>query len=286
MSAGPPPEGAIESGESGYVAGVRRVTAAKLADAALDALAAAGRTGTRLDAIAAAAPPRSVLVLSAYRPGSLLPAALPALESGVHDVRHAFAAVGGADPALAAATAITEAEGGKFQNLNRLLAAGGGGADWTLVVDDDVVLPTRFLDRFVGLCERFELDLAQPAQTRRSHAAWRLTRRRARSLLRETRFVEIGPVTAIGARAAAELLPFPDLRFGWGLDAHWAALAVEHGWRLGIADALAVRHESAPVAAGYPRKEALAEARTFLTDRTWLGREESQRTLATHRSAR
>ena len=52
-------------------------------------------------------------------------------------------------------------------------------------------------------------------------------------------------------RAAAELLPFPELRFGWGLDLHWAALAGRHGWRLGIVDALPVRHESALVGATY-----------------------------------
>ena len=58
----------------------------------------------------------------------------------------------------------------------------------------------RFLDRFVGLCERFGLDLAQPAQSQRSHSAWRVTRRRPASLVRETRFVEIGPLTAFGRR--------------------------------------------------------------------------------------
>ena len=51
--------------------------------------------------------------------------------------------------------------------------------------------------------------------------------------MRETRFVEIGPVTAFGRAAAAELLPFPELRYGWGLDLHWAAVAAERGWRLG-----------------------------------------------------
>ena len=99
------------------------------------------------------------------------------------------------------------------------------------------------------VCEAFELDLAQPAQTLRSHSAWKVTRRRPASLVRETRFVEIGPVTAFGRAAAAELLPFPELRYGWGLDLHWAALAAERGWRLGVVDALPVRHEFGLVAA-------------------------------------
>ena len=96
----------------------------------------------------------------------------------------------------------------------------------------------RFLDRFVAVLEAFGLDLAQPAQTLRSHSAWKVTRRRPASLVRETRFVEIGPVTAFSRRAAAELLPFPELRYGWGLDLHWAAVAGRRGWRLGVVDAL------------------------------------------------
>ena len=52
-------------------------------------------------------------------------------------------------------------EGGKFENLNRVLAAAPSTEpDWLLAIDDDVRLPSRFLDRFIALCERFALDLA------------------------------------------------------------------------------------------------------------------------------
>ena len=154
-----------------------------------------------------------------------------------------------------------------------------------LVVDDDVRLPRAFLDRFVAVCEAFGLDLAQPAQTLRSHSAWKVTRRRPASLVRETRFVEIGPVTAFSRRAAAELLPFPELRYGWGLDLHWAALAGQRGWRLGVVDALPVRHESGLVAAAYPREEAEAEAARFLADRPYLASARAHEVLAVHRRA-
>ena len=125
--------------------------------------------------------------------------------------------------------------------------------------------------------------MAQPAQTLASHAAWRVTRRRPLSAVRVTRFVEIGPVTAFRRPAAAELLPFPELRFGWGLDLHWAAVAGEKGWRLGIADALPVRHASAPVAAAYGHQEAIEEGRRFLADRPFLSSAAAQETLAVHR---
>ena len=188
------------------------------------------------------------------------------------------------DPALAGLTAATGLAGGKFQNLNALLAqAPERRPDWTIVVDDDVVFPAAFLDRFLGICEAFALDLAQPAQTLRSHSAWKVTRRRPAALARITRFVEIGPVTAFRRAPAAELLPFPELRFGWGLDLHWAALALERGWRLGVVDAVPVRHEARTVAAGYPRREAEQEAARFLAERPFLPSTRAGDTLAVYR---
>ena len=275
------------SGESGHVAGIRRRLLRSGADRALDVLERARRAGPALDRLSARYPPRTVLVLSVYRPGrELAVAAATELSGSRHDVSLAYGSTGAADPRLAAATVATGLAGGKFQNLNAILAAATPPAtapDWTIVIDDDVTLPVRFLDRFLALCERFDLSLAQPAQTLRSHAAWRVTRRRPASLLRETRFVEIGPVTAFRRDAAAELIPFPDLRFGWGLELHWAALATERGWRLGIADAAAVRHEQAAVGAGYSHAEAIDEARHFLAGRPYLPSQAAARTLVSHR---
>lgn len=281
MNAPLPEPDTFLSGESGQVSGPRLTIRATLADAALDLRAALARYESRLDRLASATPPRRVLVLSVYRPHSRLPGSRDALRSEHHDVSLAFGAVAPEpDAALAGDTALTGLGGGKFENLNLLLDRAGPGADWLVVADDDVQLPARFLDRFIALCERLRLDLAQPAQTRRSHAAWRVTRRRA-DVARLTRFVEIGPVTAFSRRAATELLPFPGLRFGWGLDNHWAALARERGWRSGIVDALPVRHEWQPVAASYTHAEAIDEARRFLAGRPYLTTAEAQQTLQT-----
>ncbi len=162
---------------------------------------------------------------------------------------------------------------GKFENLNALLATEDLDAhDWLIVVDDDVDLPARFLDRF--LAHAAGAMLAQPAHRLHSHAAWPHTRRRARSLVRPTTFVEIGPLTAFRRETFATLLPFPDLRMGWGLDAHWAAVARTHGWPLVVVDATPIAHTLRPVAATYPREAALAEARAFLADRPYLTRDE------------
>ena len=122
-----------------------------------------------------------------------------------------------------------------------------------------------------------------PAHRLTSHAAWPVTRRRPASLVRETSFVEIGPVTAFHRDTFGVLLPFPELRMGWGLDVHWAAVAREHGWRMGIVDALPVAHESAPAASVYSRADAQAEAEAFLAQRRYVPRAEADRTLATYR---
>lgn len=273
------------SGEHGSVIGPRLVTRRTLHDAVQRVANAVALAGPRLDRLAANQAPRRVLVLSVYRPGSDLPGSLARLRSERHEVAFALGSTAAADAALRDETTATGLTGGKFENLNLLL--GGAPAldehDWVIVTDDDVTLPPHFTDRFVALCEHLGLDLAQPAQTMRSHAAWRVTRRHALALARRTAYVEIGPVTGFGRRAAAGLLPFPELRFGWGLDNHWAALARERGWRLGVLDALAVRHERQRVATTYTHAEAIDEAQRFLAGRPYLSAIEAQRTLATVR---
>jgi hypothetical protein len=271
------------SGETGHVAGTRRTLWRKTGDALLDLRAR--RRARALDSLADATPRRSVLALSVYRPDSgQIETSVRVLQTARHELHLALGSTGEALPGLAPNTVATDLSGGKFQNLNKLLeSTGRRGFDWLLVLDDDVDLPPRFLDRFIAVCEHFDLELAQPAQSLMSHAAWRVTRRRSRSLVRETRFVEIGPATAFGMQAMAAFTPFPDLRFGWGLDLHWAAVAADRGWKLGIVDALPIRHETSPVATAYAHADAIAEAQQFLAGKPFVRAAEAQETLVTHR---
>jgi GT2 family glycosyltransferase len=173
---------------------------------------------------------------------------------------------------------------GKWENLRATLAAHPpDGADWLLIADDDVVLPGGFLDAFLHVAERFGLALAQPAHAFASHAAWPVTRRRPGLLARRTRFVEIGPVTALHRSALATLLPFPPLAMGWGLDAHWSAAAAQAGLTLGVVDATPIRHLR-PVAEAYPRAAAEEEAARFLANRPYVTRAEAAETLAAWRT--
>lgn len=260
----PAPTEDFLSGVSGTVGGRRDVLRAA-SDAVLDLVLRLQPVNTN------SIPERRVLVLSVVRPEHRARWASECNEvrRSRHDVSLVERAPG---------------EQGKFENLNSMLSEHDlADTDWLLVLDDDVELPRDFLDRFLALAERFELRLAQPAHRHRSHAAWRLTRRRAGSLVRETRFVEIGPVTALHRSTWPVLLPFPPLRMGWGLDAHWSALASQHGWRIGIVDATPVAHLQAPAASAYPRESAIREAREFLADHAYLTASESQRTLSVHR---
>jgi GT2 family glycosyltransferase len=260
------------SGTSGTVGGLSALGRAAV-DAAIDALELARGRRARLALAARHAPPlRRVLAVGVWRPErrELAEAIRAELLRSRHDVRLHTCPPGG---------------DGKFANLNRLLAAHPAqDSDWLLVVDDDVELPHGFLDRFLFLCERFSLQLAQPAHRLSSHAAWPQTRRVPGSIARESCFVEIGPVTALHRATLATLLPFPDVGMGWGLDAHWGALAREHGWRCGVIDAVCIRHRAAPAGQAYSREAAIAEARAFLAERPYVSAREAKRTLVTHHS--
>lgn len=259
------------SGRSGTVGGIRGA-ARTFGDEAIDALEIATASRLRLNAAARHAPPRRrVLALSVVRPEHS--ARAQRIRSELARSRHEVELRTCAPDGL-----------GKFENLNRLLASHPpAGHDWLLLIDDDVALPRGFLDRLLCCSERYNLALAQPAHRLDSHAAWKVTRRHAGSLVRETAFVEIGPVTALAAVTFAHLLPFPGVRMGWGLDAHWAALAREHGWRCGVIDAVAIGHRAAPAGDTYSRERAVAEARELLADRPYLPASELERTLVAHR---
>ena len=256
------------SGRSGTL-GRRGLIAGRLRD--LRASVPTARTRRRLAKAARQEPARRVLVLSVVRPQHARAVAEAGRELGLshHDVLVQL---------------VPPAEGaGKWANLNAaLLADPPRDLDWLLIIDDDVELPRDFLDVFISLAERHGFRLAQPVHAFASHAAWEVTRRRPGLTARRTRFVEIGPVTAIRAAAFDALLPFPDLQMGWGLDAHWGALAAQRGWKVGVIDALPIRH-TRPVAASYPRDAALAEADRFLAGKPYVTRGQAAEVLEEYR---
>lgn len=248
------------SGQSGTVGGLRG-RLRRAADLLDDAVTAPARARARR--VARSTPPQRVLLLGVERPASLMPAARRTLLASQHH--------------LTDATGPLQDGAGKFEHLNAQLDGHDLGAhDWVLVLDDDVALPPGALDVLIDQATRNDLKLAQPAHRRHSHAAWPVTRRRPRSArTRATTFVEIGPVTLFHRDTFRALLPFPrELRMGWGLDTHWAAIARDNAWRIGVVDAVPVAHTQAPAGSAYSRQQAVAEARAFLEGRPYLRRDE------------
>lgn len=217
-----------------------------------------------LDLMKTDGPRRSVVVVGIYREAEPILSLVNELRRSRHDVTFRLGAMGEIPPELVDATTHSHMSAGKFQNLN-VLTEGMGEPDWLLIIDDDVVARRGFLDTAIELCERLDLALAQPAQTRFSNANWPLTKQRFMTVARETEFVEIGPVTLVRADARRLLLPFPaDLRYGWGLDFHWAHIMKDAGLRLGVLDSLAVVHASRKVASTYSWDAAQEEGREYL----------------------
>ena len=220
MSGCPSPRASSRARPATWPAGGARVRCARSATRC-STLAPRGGTPP-LDRLAAPRPPREVLVLSVYRPASRLPArsACRQLRATRHDVRLALGSTGEAAPRSPRTRVASDLSGGKFQNLNVLL---GSGRRPPLRLAARASTTTwccraRFLDRLIAACERFDLALAQPAQTliepRRlggsraagparscaRRASWRSARsRRSRRAPRRADAVP-GPPLRLGAR--------------------------------------------------------------------------------------
>ena len=155
---------------------------------------------------------------------------------------------------------------GKFENVDDAIRAAAeplGAFDWLVITDDDVALPAHFLDRYLAAATAGDLVVSQPAHRFRSYTTYDLTRRRRGFVARQTGFVEIGPLTVIRREAFGELIPFPPSRWAYGIDVLWAKIARDHGWRMGVVDALPIGHLK-PVGASYSMDEAIAEGRALL----------------------
>lgn len=209
----------------------------------------------KLDQAAAELPRQRILVVGVEVPsrGDALRGITQLLAASRHDV---------------AISTVPMQPKGKFENVNDAIAACARGIqdfDWLMITDDDVGLPPRFTDRFIAAASLTSLVVSQPAHKFESFTSYDLTRRRFGTQVRQTRFVEIGPLTLIHASAFDHLVPFPASRWAWGLDLVWAEVCQRNGWKMGIVDATPIRHLR-PVAESYSSNAAIEEARSLLVD--------------------
>lgn len=162
---------------------------------------------------------------------------------------------------------------GKFANIDRAIAKTNlDGFDWVVIVDDDVIFGANMLDRLITLSEWAGLAISQPAHSRASFASYQLTLRKPGIFVRETNFVEIGPVTAFHKSVFPDVIPFPACRWCYGLDLVWSELARTKGFKMGVVDAATVRHLR-PIASSYDIDAAIEEGMK-LTDKITRTRRE------------
>jgi hypothetical protein len=230
-----------------------------------------------------------VLLLAIYGDAHYLRQVVADAQASRHTVEFAFGCLQAPDPALASYTPVANLSGYKFPNMNAVLRAigprGVSRSDWVIIVDDDIAIRAGFFDRFLALLEHFQVSIAQPALTRMSYPAWRVTRRRPFSLLRETWYAE-PQLTAFRSDVAAEVLPFSEAYDGFGQDYYWAWLARESGWRVAVVDAVPVRHESRPYGTQYSMEHSVMQQKRALRGRPSVPLTDLNITRSTHWSLR
>jgi hypothetical protein len=171
-----------------------------------------------------------------------------------HAVAQRWAAIapgGDGDCSLPGTVAIYLESMPKFSIIDRL-TRDAGYFDWLIITDDDAELPEGFVDRFIGMAERYDFALCQPARSLDSFIDHGIVSQMPGIATRQTRFVEIGPLVAVRRDAMALLLPFgPEAGMGWGLDFIWPVAIEAAGLRLGIIDATPIAHRLRRPVTGY-----------------------------------
>lgn len=189
------------------------------------------------------------------------------------------------DAVVSSVTAITSNQlVPKFKLLNQLLALDDlKNYDFIVFADDDVVLPQGFLDAYLEAQRRYGFALAQPARAWHSFYDHKMVVRKPWLKARETRFVEIGPVFSLDARAAKVILPFDESSpMGYGYDFCWPVEIAKAGLKMGIIDAVSVDHSFRPQGASYSAAHNNAVMEKYLSGRDHLTRDEAMQTLRQH----
>ncbi|MEI7832060.1 MAG: hypothetical protein WCJ56_02510 [bacterium] len=172
----------------------------------------------------------------------------------------------------------------KFVMLNRLLAT----IDidpyaFLVVIDDDIELPEDFLNQFLTYQQVHNFTLAQPALTQDSYISHYFNTQQDGVAARWTRFVEIGPLFSLRRDGYSHLLPFDERApMGWGLDLVWPIKLETHGLRLGIIDALPIRHALRKSWTNYNYHETNQAMLQYLADQVHLPISEAFCALQTH----
>lgn len=116
-------------------------------------------------------------------------------------------------------------------------------ADEYWLPDDDLDLDPADIDRLFDEFSKSGFDIAQPSLTKDSAGSWPfLFNKVAGGPPRQTRFVEV-MCPMFTKRALFMALPFfNEIKSGWGLDVLWSTLAGRVGMKIGVLDAIQIKH--------------------------------------------
>jgi hypothetical protein len=237
----------------------------------------------RIEASSDAAPPERVLLLGIYRARNERHLAPIVREAAARGWSVRLWSLDRAAPDLASTT-VGVGPGAKFPLLDAIAGSAGDTTayDWVVVTDDDIALGGGRLADLLTIADLAGLDLVQPAHTELSHRDNAITLRRPLSIARRTTFVEIGPLFAVrGAWSGAVVASDGRHTMGWGRELEWADLAAR-GLRLGVVDAVGVRHLS-PAGKTYDWREQHERLRELLDERGLASFDDAQHTLSTWR---
>lgn len=207
--------------------------------------------------------------------------------SRYHTVTQRWVALFGDAPSeeIKAVTALAVGEAiPKFVLLNRLLSGEAPERyDYVVICDDDIWLPTDFLDEFLFLQEKYDFAVAQPARTHNSYIDHQFVEQLDGLTTRRTRFVEIGPLVSIRRDVFSVLFPFNESSsMGWGYDFVWPHVIEEMGLRMGIVDATPVDHSMREPMKNYDYDEANKSQEDYFSKNLHLSKDEAFRILESY----
>lgn len=148
--------------------------------------------------------------------------------------------------------------------------------EYLIVSDDDIQLPTGFLDRYLTLVSRHDFAVAQPARTHDSYIDHPFVEQLDGIEARWTRFVEIGPLFSLHRRAFDLYLPFDETSpMGWGNDFVWPIVAERNHLKMGIIDAVPVAHNLRKPVAYYDYETNRKAMARYLAERAHLTKKDA-----------
>lgn len=155
--------------------------------------------------------------------------------------------------------------------------------DYIVICDDDILLPFKFLDKYLMAAEHFDFSISQPARTKNSYRSHDIVYECREYIARETRFVEIGPMVFFRKDIFNKVFPleaFPSM--GWGHDYVWPVKVRQINKKMGIIDILPVDHSLRKPSATYSATTAYQEMKEYLSNNDHISPADAEKVVTYH----